>query len=123
MKLEDLERVLLGNLDEFFNSCRGICRSDIPFTPSLSEYSVLDGCDYCLMRNLMDTIDVYSINIVLRDGSYLEFFRLDDAVVEIGGDAALIIPLDEFPNRVNELREFNLVSDEDLESLLNWFNS
>lgn len=123
MKLEELERILLSNLDEFFSSCRGICRSDILFTPSLREHTVLDGCDYCLLRNLMDTISVNSINIMLRDGNYLEFFRLDDAIVEVGEDTALIIPLNEFLNRVAELREFNVISDEDVESLTNWFSN
>ncbi len=123
MKLEDLEKVLLSSLDEFYDSCKGICRSDIPYTPFLSENSVLDGCGQCLLRNLMDSIDVKSINIVLRDGSYLEFFMLDDVVIEVGDDAALILPLKEFVERVRELRDFNVISDEDVESLISWFNA
>ncbi|MEM0361470.1 MAG: hypothetical protein QXY36_03285 [Sulfolobales archaeon] len=121
MRLEDLEKLMLSNLDEFLNSCSGICRSDIPYSPSLSEHSILDGCGQCLLRNLMDSIDVESFNIILRDGNYLEFFRLDDVIVEIGNDVAFIIPLDEFISRIRELREFNIISDEDVESLTSWF--
>lgn len=123
MRLEDLEKVLLSSLNEFLDSCSGICRSDIPFVPTLSIHSVLDGCSQCLLRNLMDVVEVKSINIVLMDGSYLEFFRLDDIVIELGSDVAYIMPLEEFIGRVSELREFNMISDEDAEVLINWFNS
>ncbi|MEM0504792.1 MAG: hypothetical protein QXN19_03125 [Sulfolobales archaeon] len=123
MKLEDLEKILLSNLDEFFDSCRGICRSDIPFIPSLKVHDVLEGCEQCLLRNLMDVVEVKSLNIVLRDGNYLEFFRLDDVIIELSNDAVFIIPLDDFNSRISELRDFNLITDEDVDALISWFSS
>jgi hypothetical protein len=123
MRIEDLEKMLLSNIGSLSEACRGICRSDVVYIPRLEVGNVLDGCDYCLLRNLIDLINVKSITIVLRNGDYLEFLKLDDAVIELGPEAASILALDEFVSRVMELREFNMILDDDVNSLIDWFNS
>jgi len=122
MRIEDLEKILLANIGSLSEACKGICRSDVVYIPRLEVSRVLDGCDYCLLRNLIDLINVRSITIVLRDGNYLEFLKLDDAIIELGSEVASILALDEFVSRVMELKEFNMILDEDVNSLIEWFN-
>jgi len=123
MKLDELERLMMENIDTLLDSCKGICRTDIPlYSVKLTFNSTIEGCEFCILRALVDFIGGNSINILLRSGSYLEFFKLDDAIIELGEETALLIPIEEFVDRVNELKDFGLITHDDISVLIEWFN-
>lgn len=122
MKLKDLEVLVLNNLEYLLDTCKGMCGDEgVLVLPEIDENVVLEGCWFCIFRNLLDTLYIDSLSITLGDGSSLEFFRLSDAVVEVGSEAAIVVRADNFLNRVNELVEFNVISTEDADMVIKWF--
>lgn len=122
MKLSELRDLIISNLEILLDTCKGLCRTDsTPILPEIYEDFVLEDCEFCLIKNLLDMLDVDSLNITLRNGNSLEFFRFDDAIVEVGTESATVINVSEFLSRVKELVEFNVITDEDAEVISKWF--
>ncbi len=123
MRLDELERIMWSKLDDLIMACKGICGSNAAI--EFHEFKlndVVEDCAYCILKNLIDTLDINSLDITLSNGSSLEFIKLDDVIIELGSESASIYPIDEFIDRINELKEFNILSDEDIVIIMKWLN-
>lgn len=122
MRLNELKNLILTNLEVLLDTCKGLCRADSTLTLlEIGEEFILEGCEFCIIKNMLDMLDVDSLNITLRNGNSLEFFKFDDAIIEVGVESAGVVNVGDFLNRVNELVEFGVISNEDAELIVKWF--
>jgi hypothetical protein len=121
LKIAELEEYLIGNMGELISSCIGVCReSEIPQTMRLIEGLVYSGCDYCILKTAIDKITLPTIELSYRDGRIAEFILLEEAIIELGEESAQVIDRTYFDERLSELKEFGLITEEDANFLKNW---
>ncbi len=121
--LSSLEKKMLDKAEELLSSCRDFC-GEKPFAelPTLKENLFYKGCEYCIIRTFLDSIEAPTYSLLTLNGKYLEYVVLDNYVAEVGEEFIQFIRLDEVVEYVRDLVEFNIIDDDSAKELISWLS-
>ncbi len=113
----------MKKLPELLSECSDVCVEGTPPKLSLIEEVVYSGCDLCIIRSAIDKLSLPTMSLTFRDGRYGEFVAIEEYVIEITEETAQLLPIDELDSRLEDLKEFGLLSNEDERSIKAWLKS
>lgn len=118
MRLADIQKYIQSRIGELIEKCISECRDAAPTAFYLQEGLIYDGCDRCLIRTALDSIDVGGITVNGIEG-FVEFIPLEDYVIVVGEETAEIVPYESLKEYVESMAEFGVIAEVSPEELIN----
>jgi len=122
LRLCELEDFITSNIEELVRECAHVCKE--PHVPSIiiEVNNVYKGCDSCIIYSSLDKLSLPTMNMKTSLGN-VEYVVLEDAIIEVLEDGIIIYSLEEFEERINDLRDFGIVSEAEVTELISWIKS
>lgn len=119
--MEEIEKNILNEMDELLSSCKELCKDERGVSViKLKEEVLYEGCDYCLVKTYLDALGLPVYSIPTSEKKYVEYVVLEDYVAEVSEDFIQFIHVDNFPEHVESLVEFSVMSAELANELVKW---
>ncbi len=118
MRLSDLQKIVQERIGELMEKCISECRDAAPAAFYLQEGLVYEGCDRCLIRTAVDSIEVGGVSVNGIEG-FIEFIPLEDFVIVIGEETAEVVPYEALKEYIESLAEFGVIAGVSPEELIN----
>ncbi len=118
--VDELEEFILRSLEDLMSECRDLCEASVFPTLKLTEGIVYEGCDRCIISAAVDKLNLPTYSITFRDGNYGEFIPLDNYVLELTEEEAQLIPIEDFQEYLNDLAEFGLLNEDNVNEIISW---
>ena len=123
MKLYELEAYINKNVEQLLKECAHFCKDQHVLALALDFNKDYKGCDSCIIYSSLDHLSLPTMSLRSTLGGEVEYVMLEDAVIEVLEDGVFIYPIEEFEDKVNDLREFGVISNEEARELINWVKS
>lgn len=117
MRLADVQKFIQERIGELIEKCISECRDAAPAAFYLQEGLVYEGCDRCIIRTALDSINVGGISVNGIEG-FIEFIPLEDFVIVIGEETAEVVPYESLEEYIESLAEFGVIAGVSPEELI-----